>query len=80
MEDPGALEALYTVIQYYNVHSCYRGEDDMKIHFSIAFEEYQCFSMVYGSPVSIAPTIKEKGILKHGNFDALALPIEILKQ
>jgi hypothetical protein len=36
MEDPGALEALYTVIQYYNVvnvHSCYRRGDDMKIHF-----------------------------------------------
>jgi hypothetical protein len=33
MEDPGALEALYTVIQYYDVHSCYRGGDDMKIHF-----------------------------------------------
>jgi hypothetical protein len=35
-----------------------------RIYFSIAFEEYQCFSMVYGFPVSIAPTRKEKGILK----------------
>ncbi len=33
MVDPGAFEALYTVKQYYNVHSRYGGEEDIKIHF-----------------------------------------------